>query len=83
MSASFPDCSWTEHSGVKPLSQEEFAYVNWNHFHLANVQIICDAQMQLTNFFMRWPGSAHKSLILTNMVGNRVQAGMLCNVCLW
>ena len=46
------------------------------HFHSIFVQIICDAQMQLTNIVARWPGSTHDSYILSNsMVGNRLQAG--------
>jgi len=57
-------------------SEEEFAYVNQKHFYSINVQIICDAQMRLTNIVARWPGSTHDSYILTNsMVGMRLQAG--------
>ncbi|XP_066575647.1 putative nuclease HARBI1 [Amia ocellicauda] len=77
--ASFPnvigaiDCT---HIAIKAPSEEEFAYVNRKHFHSINVQIICDAQMRLTNIVARWPGSTHDSYIFTNsMVGMRLQAG--------
>ncbi|MBN3297179.1 HARB1 nuclease, partial [Amia calva] len=77
--ASFPnvigaiDCT---HIAIKAPSEEEFAYVNRKHFHSINVQIICDAQMRLTNIVARWPGSTHDSYILTNsIVGMRLQAG--------
>lgn len=67
------DCT---HIAIKAPSEEEFAYVNRKHFHSINVQIICDAQMRLTNIVARWPGATHDSYILTNsMVGMRLQAG--------
>ncbi|XP_062373197.1 putative nuclease HARBI1 [Sardina pilchardus] len=67
------DCT---HIAIKAPSDGEFAYVNRKHFHSLNVQIICDAQMRLTNVVARWPGSTHDSYILTNsMVGNRLEAG--------
>ena len=67
------DCT---HIAIKAPSEEEFAYVNRKHFHSINVQIICDAQMRLTNIVARWPGSTHDSYILANsMVGMRLQAG--------
>ena len=44
--------------------------------HLINVQIIYDAQMQLTNTVTSWPSSMQDSYILSNsIVGNRLQAG--------
>ncbi|XP_045076311.1 putative nuclease HARBI1 [Coregonus clupeaformis] len=67
------DCT---HIAIKAPSEDEFAYVNRKHFHSINVQIICDAQMRLTNIVARWAGSTHDSYILTNsMVGMRLQAG--------
>ncbi|MBN3303577.1 HARB1 nuclease, partial [Amia calva] len=68
------DCT---HIAIKVPSEEEFAYVNlYVNFHSINVQIICDAQMRLTNIVARWPGSNHDSHILKNsMVGMRIQAG--------
>ncbi len=66
------DCT---HIAIKAPSQDEFVFVNRKHFHSINVQIICDAQMQLTNIVARWPGSTHDSFILTNsVVGNRLEA---------
>jgi len=66
------DCT---HIAIKAPSQDEFVYVNRKHFHSINVQIICDAQMQLTNIVARWPGSMYASYILSNSIaGNRLQA---------
>ncbi|KAK0141908.1 putative nuclease HARBI1 [Merluccius polli] len=63
------DCT---HIAIKAPSEGEYAYVNRKHFHSLNVQIICDAQMCLTNIVARWPGSTHDSFVLTNSsVGNR------------
>ncbi|KAK0136546.1 putative nuclease HARBI1 [Merluccius polli] len=63
------DCT---HIAIKAPSEGEYAYVNRKHFHSLNVQIICDAQMRLTNIVARWPGSTHDSFVLTNSsVGNR------------
>ena len=36
------------------------------HFHSLNLQIICDAQMRLTNIVAWWPGSTHDSIVLSN-----------------
>ena len=67
------DC---KHSAIKASSHDEFVTVNVKYFHSINVQIICDAQMQLPNIVARWPGSMHDSYILRNsVVGNRLQAG--------
>ena len=49
------DCT---HIAIKAPSEGEYVYVNRKHFHSLNVQIICDAQMCLTNI-VRWPGSIH------------------------
>jgi len=50
---------------IKAPSHDEFVYVKRKHFHSINVQIICDAQMQLTNIVARCPGSTHNSYILS------------------
>jgi len=78
------DCT---HIAIRAPSDHEFAYVNRKHFHSINVQVICDAQMCLTNV-ARWPGSTHDSFILRNSsVGNRLQAGavqdgwLIGNIC--
>ncbi|KAK0148560.1 putative nuclease HARBI1 [Merluccius polli] len=73
------DCT---HIAIKAPSEGEYAYVNRKHFHSLNVQIICDAQMRLTNIVARWPGSTHDSFVLTNSsVGNRLEPGspICCN----
>ncbi|XP_060766174.1 putative nuclease HARBI1 [Neoarius graeffei] len=77
--ASFPnvigviDCT---HIAIKAPSEGEYAYVNRKHFHSINVQIICDAQMRLTNIVARWPGATHDAFVLANSsVGNRLDAG--------
>ena len=65
---------------IKAPSHDEFVHVNRKHFHSNNVQIICDAQMQLTNIVARWPSSMHDSYILSNtIVGNRLQGGTVRN----
>ena len=71
------DCT---HIAIKAPSEGEYAYVNRKHFHSLNVQIICDAQMRLTNIVARWPGSTHDSFVVTNSsVGNRLEAGRVCD----
>ena len=44
---------------MKALSKVEFDLVNKKHSHSINVQIICDAEMRLTNVVARVPGSTH------------------------
>lgn len=59
------------HIAVKAPSWDEFVSNKRKHFHSLNVQIICAAQMLLTNKVARWPGSMHNSFILTSsIVGN-------------
>ncbi|KAL2095648.1 hypothetical protein ACEWY4_007796 [Coilia grayii] len=68
------DCT---HIAIKAPSEGEYAYVNRKHFHSINIQIICDAQMRLTNIVA---GATHDSFILTNgVVGNRLEAGRVRN----
>lgn len=67
------DCT---HIAIKVPSEGEYAYVNRKHF----VQIICDAQMHLTNIVARWPGATHDSFIMANsVIGNRLDAGRVHN----
>ncbi|XP_060921089.1 putative nuclease HARBI1 [Labrus mixtus] len=67
------DCT---HIAIRAPSDNEFAYVNRKHFHSINVQIICDAQMYITNVVAQWLGSTHDSFILrSSSVGDRLQAG--------
>lgn len=57
---------------VRAQSQNDFAYVKGKHFHSINIQVICDAQMSLTNIVAQWPGSTYGSFIMqTSSVRNR------------
>ncbi|KAJ8346447.1 hypothetical protein SKAU_G00278480 [Synaphobranchus kaupii] len=67
------DCT---HIALRAPSVDEHAYVNRKNFHSLNVQIICDARMQLLNVCSKWPGSTHDSFILRHSrVGLRLEAG--------
>lgn len=41
----------------------EIAYVNRKHFHSINVQIVCDANLIITDINARYAGSTHDSYI--------------------
>ena len=41
-------------------------YMNRKGFYSLNVQVMCDANMRITNIVARWPGSSHDSRILQN-----------------
>ena len=45
------DCT---HVAIRAPSVDEAVYVNRKHYHSLNVQIICDANMLLTNVVARW-----------------------------
>lgn len=52
------------HVAVSALKHEvEHAFVNRKGFHSINVQIVCDAQMLITDINARYPGSTHDSYI--------------------
>ena len=64
------------HAAIRAPSENEFAFINRNHFHSLNVQLVCDTDMLLTNVVAQWPGSTHDSFILRhNSVGHRLEAG--------
>ena len=44
----------------------EHLYVCRKGFHAINVQVVCDAQLRLTNIVAKWPGSTHDSFMWTN-----------------
>ena len=54
------DCT---HAAIRALREDKYVFVNRKQFHSINVQIICDAQMLLTNVVAKWPGSTHDSFI--------------------
>ncbi|XP_055733427.1 putative nuclease HARBI1 [Salvelinus fontinalis] len=61
------------HIALHAPSVAEHVYVNRKNFHSLNVQIICDAHMQLCS---KWPGSTQDSFILRHSrVGLRLEAG--------
>lgn len=67
------DCT---HVAIRAPTENENASINRKHFHSMNVQIVCDADMLLTNVVARWPGSTHDSFILRHSsVGRRLEAG--------
>lgn len=52
------------HIAVTALPLEiENAYVNRKGFHSINAQIVCDANMLITNINARFPGSTHDAFI--------------------
>lgn len=67
------DCT---HVAIRAPRVNENAYVNRKHVHSINVQVICNADMTLTNMVAKWPGSTHDSFILAQSgVGTLLQAG--------
>lgn len=52
------------HIAITALPKEiESAYVNRKGFHSINAQIVCNADMVITNVNARFPGSTHDSFI--------------------
>jgi hypothetical protein len=67
------DCT---HIAIRAPHENEFIFVNRKHVHSINVQVICEANMILTNVVARWPGSTHDSfIVMHSSVGNRLEAG--------
>ena len=65
------DCT---HIRIKAPSPEPYPYFNRKGFHSINVQIICDANMNILNAVTRWPGGSHDAFILQNSsVGMRLE----------
>lgn len=55
------------HVTIKALPRNiEAPYVNRKHFHSINAQIVCNADMLITNVNARYPGSAHDSHVFSN-----------------
>ncbi|XP_029446812.1 putative nuclease HARBI1 [Rhinatrema bivittatum] len=57
------DCT---HIAFTPRSEEESSFRNHNHFHSMNVQVICDAHLQILNVVAKFPGSCHDAYILAH-----------------
>uniref|UniRef100_A0A8C8EIV6 DDE Tnp4 domain-containing protein n=1 Tax=Oncorhynchus tshawytscha TaxID=74940 RepID=A0A8C8EIV6_ONCTS len=70
------------HIAKRAPSVDEHVYVNTKNFRSLNVQITCDARMQVLNVCSKWPGSTHNSFILHHCrVGLRLEAveKLLCD----
>ena len=49
-----------------PSGEREPLYVSRKGGHAINVQVICDANMYITDIVARWPGATHDSFIWRN-----------------
>ena len=64
------DCT---HIRIRAPSPEPYPYFNRKGYHSINVQLICDANMNILNAVARWPGGSHDAFILQNSsVGMRL-----------
>ena len=57
------DCT---HIPTVPPSLHEHVYRNRKHTYSMNVQVVCDADMLITNVVAKFPGSVHDSFIFRN-----------------
>ena len=65
------DCT---HIRIRAPSPEPYPYFNRKGYHSINVQLICDANMNILNAVTRWPGGSHDAFILQNSsVGMRLE----------
>ena len=63
--AIFPTVSRAiDRTHMKASSEVEFDFVNRKPSHSINVQMICEAEMRLTNIVSRWPGATYDTFIL-------------------
>lgn len=55
------------HVGLSAVPSDlEIAYVNRRQYHSINAQIICNADLLITNINARFPGATHDSFIFRN-----------------
>ena len=60
---------------LRPRIDEEL-FVCRKMFHSINVQIVCDADLVITNIVAKWPGSTHDSFILhTSGINDSFESG--------
>jgi len=65
--AGFPDilgCVDGTHIRIKGPKENENDFVNRKGYHSINTQIVCDADLVITNSVIKWPGAKHDSFIL-------------------
>lgn len=53
------------HIPIMQPSEREWEYVNRKGVHSINIQIMCDSELNIVNYVVKWPGSTHDSRILT------------------
>lgn len=59
------------HIAITAVSREiENTYVNRSGYHSVNTQIVCDADLSITNINARFPGSAHDAFIYGGSILN-------------
>lgn len=64
--SSFPNVNGTidcTHVAIKAPSDNSFAFVNWKHYSSINVEMICNADIILSNVGARWPASTYDPFI--------------------
>ncbi|XP_039602265.1 putative nuclease HARBI1 [Polypterus senegalus] len=59
------DCT---HVALKAPTVDEFAFQNRKGYHSINVQVICDAHLNLLNVVANSPGGTHDSFIVQNSI---------------
>nr|XP_033800734.1 putative nuclease HARBI1 isoform X2 [Geotrypetes seraphini]XP_033800741.1 putative nuclease HARBI1 isoform X3 [Geotrypetes seraphini] len=52
------------HVALIPPRDREASFRNSKHFHSLNIQMVCDAHMNVLNVVPRFPGSCHDSYVL-------------------
>lgn len=66
MTAAFPNVLGSIDGTLIPIkrpSQDEHLYVSRKGSHAINTQVVCDANLVITNIVAKWPGSTHDSFV--------------------